>query len=341
MMERQKKLAQEHVLLNRPHGRALDFWFRVFFREKPVSTFSRYALMLVAIVAYGCSSALAEESTWLKRQYAKAKSGDIIDIPAGHYDLRDWKISKNITFRGAPEGGTVFLSAEVTEKGVLIPQANVSLRVENITFKNITAWSKNGAGIRHEGRDLIVVNCTFDSTEDGILATGDPNGVITIRGSKFIDNGFGDGQSHAIYISSGAKLDVDGSYFIGTRIGHHVKSLADNTLVTNSHLEDGFGRSSYAVDASKGGHVTLEGNTIIQAANADNYSIINYDTTRGGKPGNIRIVGNKIINHFDGGVFLRNDTKSPPVMGNNSFKNTGKKELRVTSRGSPAPTLPN
>jgi len=297
-------------------------------------------MTLAASLTYACSSAVAEESNWLKREYAKAKSGTIIDIPAGHYDLKDWELRKNITFRGAPDGGTIFQSAEVTEKGVLVPLSGVSLRVENITFKDVTSWSKNGAGIRHEGRDLIVINCTFDSTEDGILATGDPKGVLTIRNSKFIDNGFGDGQSHAIYVFAASKLDIDGSHFIGTRIGHHVKSLADETRVTNSHLEDGFGRSSYAVDASKGGIVTIEGNTIIQAANADNYTIINYDVTRGGKPNSVRIVGNKVINHFDGGTFFRNDTKTTPIIGNNSFENTASKELRIVSRGSPKPIAP-
>lgn len=298
------------------------------------------ALAAAMLMSTACSSASAEDASWLKKQYAKAKSGDIIEVPAGHYDLKDWKLNKNITFRGDKKGGTIFHSAEVTDKGVLIPQDGVSLRVENITFKNIRAWSKNGAGVRHEGQDLIVVNCTFDTTEDGILATGAPDSVITIRDSEFIDNGFGDGQSHAIYVVNASMLDIDGSHFIGTRIGHHVKSLAKETRVTNTRMEDGFGRSSYAVDASKGGAVTLEGNTIIQAANADNYSIINYDLTRGGEATLLRVVNNEVINHFNGGVFIRNDTRLAPELANNSIKSMGKNELRITSRGSPKPVTP-
>lgn len=292
------------------------------------------------LLSSACSSASAGDAQWLKQQYAKAKSGDIIDVPAGYYDLKDWKLDKNITFRGNKDGGTIFHSAEVTEKGVLIPLTGVSLRVENITFKNIRAWSKNGAGVRHEGKDLIVVNCIFDTTEDGILATGATDSVITIRNSEFIDSGFGDGQSHGIYVVNASKLDIDGSRFIGTRIGHHIKSLADETRVTNTHMEDGAGRSSYAVDVSKGGIVTLEGNTIIQAANADNYSIINYDLTRGGEAKLLRVVDNKVVNHFNGGVFIRNDTRLSPEMAGNTFKNTAKNELRLVSRGSPKPTAP-
>lgn len=298
-------------------------------------------LAMVFLFAFGAAAcggaASASGGAWLKSEIASARSGAVIDVPAGDYDLMDVKIARSLTLRGAPGGGVVFRSAETTEKGILAPLAGVDLTLENITFAGAKSWDRNGAGVRHEGRNLTIVNCDFLGNEDGVLATGDPKGVITIRQSRFIDSGFGDGQSHAIYVAEGAKLEVVDSTFIGTRIGHHVKSLAGVTIVRGNVLDDAYGRASYAVDASKGGDVTVENNTIIQSADADNYTIVNYDLTRGGAATRLVIKGNKITNLLDGGVLLRNDTKLAPLLAGNEVVNKGKRPLALTSPGSPKP----
>ncbi|NWG92671.1 MAG: right-handed parallel beta-helix repeat-containing protein [Parvularculaceae bacterium] len=295
-------------------------------------------LLFFALGAAACgASASAHDSERLKGAIAAARSGSVIEVPPGDYDLKDLKISKSLTLRGAPDGGTVFRSAETTEKGILVPQAGTDLTVENVTFAGAKSWDRNGAGIRHEGRNLTVVNCKFLGNEDGILATGDPEGAIVVRNSKFVDSGFGDGQSHAIYVASGGRLTVEGGHFIGTRIGHHIKSLADATVVRGAVLDDAYGRSSYAVDVSRGGDVTIENNKIIQSANADNHAIVNYDLTRGGEAVKIVITGNEITNRFDGGVLLRNDTKLAPVISGNRIQDEGKRPLALTSPGSPKP----
>lgn len=300
---------------------------------------NRFASLFVlgAGVAACGAAASADDGDWLKKEIASARSGAVIEVPAGDYDLTDVKIARSITLRGAADGKTVFRSAETTEKGILVPLAGTDLAVENITFSGAKSWDRNGAGVRHEGRNLTVVNCIFVGNEDGILATGDPKGVITISKSAFFDSGFGDGQSHAIYVSSGGRLVVDGSRFKGTRIGHHVKSLADETIVRNSVLDDAYGRSSYAVDVSKGGVVKIENNKIVQAADADNHAIVNYDLTRGGEARELTISGNEITNHFDGGVLLRNDTKLAPTLAGNAIVNRGRRPLALVSPGSPKP----
>lgn len=296
--------------------------------------------VIFAAAAFACACAApasAGDSGWLKRQVAAARSGAVIEVPAGDFDLKDLTISRSLTLRGEAAGGTVFRSAETTEKGVLVPLAGADLTVENITFAGAKSWDRNGAGVRHEGRNLTVINCKFIGNEDGILATGDPKGVISIVRSEFIDSGFGDGQSHGIYVSSGGRLDVSASRFVGTRIGHHIKSLADATIVRNTTMDDAYGRSSYAIDVSRGGDVTIENNKFVQAADADNYAIVNYDLSRGGKATRLVAAGNEIVNYFDGGVFLRNDTRLAPALSENRIENKGKKPLSLTSPGSPKP----
>ncbi|MEZ5980890.1 MAG: hypothetical protein R3C54_01115 [Parvularculaceae bacterium] len=46
-------------------------------------------------------------------------------------------------------------------------------------------------------------------------------------------------------VSVGNRLEVYGSRFVGTKIGHHVKSLAETTIVKGNHFDDaGAGRAT-------------------------------------------------------------------------------------------------
>lgn len=298
-------------------------------------------MRMFAFVAFLAAAPMAHaapgDSAWLANAIASAKSGAVIEIPAGDYDLTDQKIYRSITLKGSADGKTVLRSAAVTEKAILVPLTGVDLRVENIAFEGAKSWSRNGAGIRHEGRNLTVVNCSFTGNEDGILSTGDKNGVITIERSIFRDSGFGDGQSHAIYVDGAALVDVKDSQFISTRIGHHLKSLSKKTVVRGTTFDDGHGRGSYAIDASRGGALIAENNVFIQASDAENYAVVNYDLTRGGTADGLVLKGNKIVNRYRGGVFLRNDTKLAPVMAANQIENLGGKAMALTNPGSPAP----
>lgn len=292
------------------------------------------ALLPAAVAANGIEARTGE---WLKKEVSQAKPGAVIELPAGDFDLTDFKISKNLTLVGDPAGGTTFRSAQTTEKGILVPLAGVDLNVANISFIGAKSWDRNGAGIRHEGRNLTVSNCRFIANDEGVLATGAATGAIRILNSEFIDNGFGDGQSHGIYVSSGDRLEVSASLFVGTRIGHHIKSLANTTIIENTVMDDGHGRSSYAIDASKGGDVAIRNNKFIQSADAENYAIVNYDLTRGGEAKRLVATGNEIVNYYDGGVFLRNATRLAPSLSENRIENKGKRPIALISPGSPKP----
>jgi len=277
---------------------------------------------LCAFLALLAGSAAAEirvdSAEALTRAVENARAGETILAAPGRYDLTDLKISKPLIIKGAG-AGVVFYSSRPTEKGILNPRWDSSLTVENIRFENARAPDLNGAGIRHDGLDLTVINCVFDGNEDGILATGRDEGVITITSSVFINNGYGDGYSHGIYLSSGAALHIASSRFVGTRIGHHVKSLAKETTIENSSFDDADGKTSYSVDASKGGAVRIIGNSFVQAADGDNSTLINYDQTRGGGADELVITGNRIVNRNRNGRLLRNGTALTPVVSNNEI----------------------
>ncbi len=249
-----------------------------------------------------------------------------IQIKSGRYDITDLKIPNDTALIG--QGEVVFYSSSPTQKGILNPLPGTNLYVENITFEGAASPDLNGAGIRHDGVDLTIVNCRFNNNENGVLATGAEDGHIKITGSSFRENGHGDGYSHGIYVVRGASLIIDASKFIGTKIGHHVKSLADKTAITGSLFDDANGETSYAVDTSKGGDVLISANRIIQAASASNATIINYDLTRGGDAIALVISGNQIINKRANARLLRNDTSLVAVIEKNQIRNEGRGALQ-------------
>ncbi|MEO1136149.1 MAG: right-handed parallel beta-helix repeat-containing protein [Pseudomonadota bacterium] len=268
-----------------------------------------------------------EGAAALTTAVSDAPKGETIIIAAGRYDLTDLKLPRDVRLLG--EGEVVFYSTRPTEKGILNPLRDASVHVENIRFEGARAPDLNGAGIRHDGLDLTVVNCLFFESENGILATGQDGGVITIIGSAFIDNGYGDGYSHGIYVASGDTLDIASSRFSGTRIGHHVKSLATTTRVKGSTFDDADGKTSYAIDATRGGVLEITGNSFIQAADGDNGTLFNFDESRGGEAASLVITGNRIVNRSRYGRFLRNETNIVPVLNGNEITNEAGGRLKL------------
>lgn len=286
-----------------------------------------FAVLLAAWAPPAAAEIAVDSAAALEQAVLKARKGETIVIASGRYDLTDLKLPRDVTLKG--DGAVTFHTTRPTEKGILNPLWDASLRVENIRFEGARAPDLNGAGIRHDGLNLTVVNCVFENNEDGILATGQASGVITISGSVFVNNGYGDGYSHAIYAADGHTLDISASRFTGTRIGHHVKSLAAVTRVVNSSFDDADGKTSYSIDASRGGHVRIEGNSFVQAADGDNSTLINYDQTRGGNADALIISGNRIVNRNRNGRLLRNETGVTPVMEGNEIRNEAGGRLAV------------
>ena len=191
----------------------------------------------------------------------------------------------------------------------MIGGSNVT--VDRIAFHEATVPDQNGAGIRADnGGFLLIRNCGFFDSDEGIL--GGEGATVTIEGSEFARNGFGDGQSHNIYIGTALKLTVTGSYFHEARIGHNLKSRAKETHIENSYFMDGpNGTASYLIDTPNGGLVYLRGNVFQKGPNADNSIAVAYGQEIGTQyvptpwPVNtLEMVHNTIVMTRSGGSFL-------------------------------------
>lgn len=276
-------------------------------------------IALIAVIAPAAAEIRVSTAAELARAVRDVRKGETITLAAGTYAVSDLKLPRDMTLAG--DGAVTLTAASSVEKGLLNPLPGASVTIRNIRFEDARSPDENGAGIRHDGDDLTLVDCVFEDNENGVLATGADKGRIIIRGGAFIGNGHGDGYSHGIYVSRGALLDIEGARFAGTRIGHHVKSLADVTRIAGNEFDDGDGRTSYAVDASRGGAVTIENNSFLKAANADNPALINYDLTRGGKALSLVIVNNRIVNRYRRAQLLRNETSLAPTVSGNEITN--------------------
>jgi hypothetical protein len=209
---------------------------------------------------------------------AAAQSGDVIKITAGDYrgDVASWNAS-NLTICGVGGRARIFADGRNAQgKGIWVVSGS-NITIDSVEFHNATVPDQNGAGIRAQnGGFLRIVNSGFYDNENGILSNAGSSS-ISIERSEFARNGRGDGYTHNIYVGGITRLTVNASYFHEAKIGHNLKSRAQETIIENSYFMDGpTGTSSYLADFPNGGRVFLRGNMFHKGPNADNSVAISY-----------------------------------------------------------------
>jgi hypothetical protein len=252
-----------------------------------------------------------------------AKDGDSVNIAPGEYvDCAVWR-ANNLLIEGAGPS-TVIANKTCLGKGIfVISGANTTVR--NLTLARARVSARNGAGIRLDAGNLVVERVRFIENENGILG-GVPGTTITIRNSQFDRNGYcgADLQcAHAIYAGPVEVLKVENSRFIGTRIGHSVKSRARRTEVFGCTILDGAeGTSSYLIDAPNGGTLIVRNNNLQKGSRSDNpkaaITIGEEGITQ--QPTEISITNNTFRN--DGTsetIFVRNTTATPAKLERNKL----------------------
>ncbi len=255
---------------------------------------------------------------------AAASDGDVIEIDAGTYTGDVATLYRNnLTLRGV--GGYAHLAANGANaggKGTWVVKGN-NTTVENIEFSGATVPDENGAGIRQEGNNLTVCHGYFHDNENGILGG---SGDVLIEYSEFANNGFGDGQSHNMYISNTSRFTLRYSYSHHAKIGHNVKSRAvENYILYNRIMDEVDGTSSYAIDLPDAGLSYIIGNLIQQGSGTDNSTIISYGAEQGLNPKKeLYVVNNTIVNDLGSGtaIYVRSGTTAQIV--NNIFSGNGK-----------------
>lgn len=257
---------------------------------------------------------------------AVAQDGDTIDIDADVYkgDVCAWT-ADGLLIRGV--GGYASLDADGQAsqgKAIWVIQGD-DTQIEWVEFYGARVPDQNGAGIRQEGANLTVANCWFHDNENGILAGDNTDSDILVSHSLFHDNGYGDGQSHNIYINHVRSFTFEFSYSHHSVVGHQLKSRAAETWVLYSVLEDGDdGQGSYQINLPNGGLAVVLGNVIGQATTAENGGMLSFaEEGATNEQQALYVVNNTFVNDRGSGTFVRNAGKSDAVVTNNLFVGGG------------------
>jgi hypothetical protein len=252
-----------------------------------------------------------------------AADGDVVRIDPGHYaDCAIWHASHLLIEAAGP--GVRLAGRTCAGKGIFITEGT-DITIRGLTFADAAVAAHNGAGIRAAGRNLTVEASRFVHNENGILAGGGPDSVLRIVDSAFIGNGACiDACAHAVYAGAPIYLlDIEHCVFRDTRIAHHVKSRARNTIVRNSIIEDGpDGTSSYLIEVPDGGNVLIEGNTMQKGSRTSNPGVaISVGIESNRNPTDVLIVrGNDFRSDAPSRtIFVRNNTSAEAELIGNVF----------------------
>ena len=230
-----------------------------------------------------------------------AKSGDTIEIDAnGTYHNADAMANiriPNLTIVGV--NGVAHMQIDrdfdaLDRMGIwVVRETAPNLTVKNIEFSGAHDFREYGdlnhSGVRALGTiGLVFENCYFHDNDNGLLSSGNasPDSSITFINCEFWANGYGDGQSHNMYIGNIETFKFIDSYSHDPYYGGHLlKSRARNTYIINSVLGEFNASPEYVsnanIDIPEGGNLYVVGSLLHQAADENgngycNYTMITY-----------------------------------------------------------------
>ncbi len=198
-----------------------------------------------------------------------------IEIASGIFHDCASQHAGRITFRATVAGQAV-LDGQICDGKAALVFHGRGARVEGIVFQNLRVPDGNGAGIRLESGNLVVINSWFRDSEEGILSADDPASTITVDHSTFSRLGRCDrglSCAHSIYVNNYGSVTVTKSRFEQGQGGHYVKSRAAHTVVTDSSFDDSHGHTTnYMIDLPAGSDGSITGNTFVQGKDKENHS---------------------------------------------------------------------
>lgn len=265
----------------------------------------------------------AQELKTPSQAAAAAQDGDVVLIEAGDYvgDSAVWR-RNGLLIRGINGRPRLVARGRLAEDKAIWVVSGRDITIENFEFSGARVPSRNGAGIRAQGRGLTVRASAFLDNQMGILTNNSADNWLVVEFSEFGFNGMDSGRfHHGLYAGRIGRLTVRFSYFHHGRNGHLLKSRARVNDVRYSRFIDGKdGQASLELDFSEGGDVTVIGNVIDQAATSPNVHVISYAAeARGSKGGQFVVAFNTILTRRRNTVFVANRSVTTGTVAFNVF----------------------
>jgi len=268
---------------------------------------------------------------------AVAKDGDTIEVAGNNTYKGDvCSINRhNLTIRGV--NGRPKIDADgknAADKGIWVVNGN-NLVVDNVEMYGAKVMDANGAAFRLQGTHFTLRNSFLHDNQNGILSNANTNSDILIEYSEFAHNGYGDGQSHNLYIGHVKSLTFRYSYSHDANVGHNLKSRADTNMIAYSRFSStapgqagstATGQPSYEIDLPNAGTSYLIGNIIEQPAANQNPTMVAYGEEGATNIGSdLYVINNTFLNDYGDGTFLFVSGKvpTPALIQNNIFGGIG------------------
>ncbi len=241
--------------------------------------------------------------------------GDTVDIDSAVYtnDAQvTWTMNKLLIrgINGRPRlvAGALIANDAVNGKGIFVIQGS-DVTVENIEFRDALVQSHNGAGIRQEGRNLLVRYCKFQGNEMGILGGNIANCTVIVEYCEFLQGGsnFDPGYQHNIYINHIDSFVFRYNYsYDAIASGHELKSRATHNFILFNRLANISTIDSRTIDLPNGGFALVMGNIIEQGMNSSNSNLLGYGLEGFTNPGpqHLMVINNTFVNKKDKGSFI-------------------------------------
>jgi hypothetical protein len=294
-------------------------------------------LLVAALPASAATLSVGPGKTYATpcRAIAVAKSGDVIEITGNttYYGDVCYIYASNITIRGV--NGRPKINAygkNAGGKGIWVVAGN-NVTVENVEMFGAKVPDRNGAALRLEGTNFTLRKSFLHDNENGILSGVNIYSNILIEYSEFGHNGYGDGQSHNLYIGNAGSLTFRYNYSHDANVGHDLKSRARTNMIAYNRFSSGvagstaIGAPSYEIDLPNAGTSYVIGNVIEQPSSNNNSNILAYGEEGATNPAqDLYVVNNTFLNDdASHGTFVMvgSTVTKPVLLQNNIFGGIG------------------
>ena len=242
----------------------------------------------------------------LSAAVAASRDGDVIAVQAGTYVNDFATISKDITIVGV--GGMANFVATVAPpngKGILVTQSDVT--IQNLSFSGAAVADGNGAGIRYEGGNLVIIDSYFHDNQMSLLAA---IAIPTARSASSVRNS---APLAAAMPSITTSMSATSPRWSSTTATSTTPTTATRSRAARNPPPSPIRASmtapatgSYTIDLPNGGVGVIRDNVIQQGPNSDNPFIIAYGEEGGVYAGSsLLIQGNVVVNDLSGSSSAR------------------------------------
>jgi hypothetical protein len=256
---------------------------------------------------------------------AGAYSGDVCTVTAN-----------NLTIKGI-HGRPLISAAGLNSGGALWSFQGNNITVDTIELTGAASSTNNGAAVLMSGANLAILNSYIHDNQEGLVTAASAHSQVLIQATEFNHNGFGDGLTHNVDVSSAARLTMQYTYSHSANGGDLVKTQASENYILFNRLTSEQGTTSSELELTYGGRSFVIGNLIEKGAGDTGSDAIEYllgGSTASNPSSELYVVNNTLVSDKGASINFLNigsADSTPAIVTNNIFYGSGVASTQPTS----------